>query len=166
MIYPPALVIFTTKGNCPAAQSLFHIQEDIINEMNKIYPVFRVHTINYPGFDEYKSPSYLCGYTRWIPALILVPGPVSHQAMQHLGPNNPIIIYEGVQIFNGKWSSEYFPITIINPKDLVSKEHDGCEGYDHPVFKKKYDPSSPLSYVRWFSKALDNKNFKQVQGLL
>lgn len=79
----------------------------------------------------------------WFPMIRLVPGVVWDDAMANLGPDNPVIIKDGVQIFNGFWNSE-------NPSRVK-----------HEL---KYDPLRSEGWVRWLKSALEQEDFQIVQN--
>lgn len=78
--------------------------------MKVLYPTLRFFelTWNYHdfriGFDENYAPTSLCNYTSLPICVFLVPGETWNNAINQLGPNNPIEIRDSVQILNGAWN--------------------------------------------------------------
>lgn len=90
-------------------------------------------------FDINILPKDIYRYTGWTPMIFLVPGKIWDQAMETLGPENRVVIKDGVQIFNGVWRSEKIE------------------------FEQKYDFQNPKEFVSWLKAALADKDFKRVQ---
>ena len=73
--------------------------------------------------------------------VLLIPGKLWDSAMANLGPKNPILLREGVQIMNAKWEGNAY------------------------TYELKYDIHNPADFTKWLREALNNPDFKRAQNV-
>lgn len=139
----PVLIFFKSE-QCTHCNNLSKMWKDVEPVLKGVYPKLRISTItakdNTGTFDSSKVPKDLLRYAGWFPMILLVPGNVWDAAMSNLGPKNPIIIKDGVQIMNGKFAG------------------------DKLTYAQKYDIRKPDKFGAWLKEALADKDFIRVQN--
>ncbi len=139
--YPVLVLIKNT--NCPACVLLSKVWDDAVKDIKKTAPKLRTVTV-INGIDPKIYPSDLAIYSKYVPAVLLIPGYIWDEAMKHLGRHNPIKLRDGVQMMNlGKW-------------DKVSR-------VDRHNYINKYNSSKKQDIVKWFKEAYSNEDFIKVQ---
>ena len=136
------VVVFIAGKNCPHCDSLKKIWPKICARLSAINNNIRFHKVKVTHmknrtFDVEQSPKGLLPYMEWYPAILLVPGQLWNNAMMQLGPNNQIVIKEGVQIMNGVWNK------------IKNK----------PAYTQKYDIREVEDFVKWYNESSSNENF-------
>lgn len=134
------VVVFYKSITCKHCTNLTAIWDKVVAAMKNVTPIrtFTVTTKSNGPFDFKTAPKDLLTYARWFPMILLVPGRLWDEAMQNLGPDNPIGLRDGVKIFNGK---------------MV----DGI-----PILDYKYKVV-PEDFANWLRKCLEDEDFKRVQ---
>lgn len=144
MIRPdPVIVVLETQTSIYTYR-LRKIWPEVSSNILKVYPNIRICFVESSNccsnFDQNIFPTDLKQYFKWTPMVLLIPGKLWDTAMQHLGPNNPIKIKEGVQIFNAEWDT---------PDDFI--------------YTRTYNYLDPEDYAKWIKTSLNHPDFLKVQ---
>lgn len=146
----PVVVIMTALV-CNHCHGLLENMDAHETECRKICSDVRFHYISTvrPGdpIDETIYPSDLFNYKKWVPMVLLVPGRLWDVAMASLGPGNPVLVRNGVQIFNAA--------------PLTDEQRLATPGALHLTHVQRYDYRE--GFVRWFRDSLMDPEFRQVQ---
>ena len=140
------VVVFYKSLQCKHCMTLNAIWESsVVPTIRREFPNIRFFVLttkdNSGKFDERTAPESLAFFTRWFPTILLVPGNVWNSAMAHLGPKNPVIVKEGVQIMNSKGT------------------------IDDYAYSQKYDIRNPEDFVNWLKEALSNPEFRRISAM-
>jgi hypothetical protein len=99
-----------TCGFCKQVQAIW---EDLSNihkptvtkTVKEIYPGIKIKTVsaidNSGIFDYKKYPKGLQVFNKWFPMILMIPGKLWNEAMNHLTKNPPVNLTQGTYILNG-----------------------------------------------------------------
>lgn len=150
-ISEPILVLYKSAlcRHCTALSAIWDTppnkdEDSVTTALKKVYPKLRFFVVtskdNTGIFDENTVPKDLIRYSMWFPMILLIPGKLWDEAMSKLGPKNEVKLVDGVQIMNGRF-----------------------EG-DSVKYIQEHDIRKPVQFGKWLEKALNNEDFKRVQG--
>jgi len=118
--------------NSPSSDTL-----SISATLKQINPKIRFVTVTATDtkghFDEKLVPKDLIRYGVRFPQVILIPGKLWDEAMNNLGPNNPVKLSEGVKVLNYK---------VVND----TLQHDG-----------QYSLKIPSDYGKWYKSCIEEE---------
>lgn len=136
------VLVFYRSAVCGPCRRLSGVWDSVKEEIKKKYPNVRHYTVtaqnNTGKFDPNVAPADLINLSSWFPMLLLIPGALWNEAMDNLGPKNPIKIRKGVHILNGKFDKE----RVV--QDTSSN----------------YNPSKASDMIEWIGTVLEDPEFQ------
>lgn len=143
------VVILLTSNGCRPSIHLMKRWDEITAELKTVDPKIKIISVHNVGLgfkfklNPYIYPVDLKSYAQWTPMMISVPGELWNLALAHtyLGPRNPILLQEGVQILNG-----------VQPPKLLR----------NITFDRRYNQTE---IKRWFQDALQDQEFIRISTL-
>lgn len=129
------VVVFYKYTQCKFCRMLTEIWDQVKEEMLKVRPGLRFFIITSKtktgDINPDVYPKDIKRYNKWFPMVLLIPGKLWNSAMENLGSNNPILLLDGVQVFNGIMRNGF------------------------PQHVRKYDSTKPEHFANWLRSGLN-----------